>query len=117
MPSKQTASAVRIARSLSPAEVAMNEATLRILALGTEVLTARAHGGFHPIEGQQAVDGIGRATAMLFGAMREMADAHGALRLTAEQHQVLGFGDVLDCPPHDQPKGIGDNVVPLSVAA
>ena len=72
MPSKQTASAVRIARSLSPAEQAMNEATLRMLALGTEVLRARTQGGFHPIEGQQAVDGIGRAPALLFGALREM---------------------------------------------
>lgn len=117
MPSKQTRSAVRIARSLSPAELAMNEAALRLLAVGTEVLTARISGGFHPIEAQPAIDGIGRATAMLFGAMREMAKAHGALKTTAEQHQILGFGDVLECPPHDQPRGHAENVVSLTLAA
>ena len=117
MPSKQTIAAVQIARSLSPAEQAMNEATLRVLAVGTQVLTARNNGGFHPIEGQQAVDGIGRATTMLFGAIREMADAHGALKTVAEQHQVLGFGDFFDSPPIDQPRVQGDNVVTLADAA
>lgn len=117
MPSKQTISAVQIARSLSPAEQAVNEATLRVLALSTQMLTARTSGGFHPIEGQDAVDAIGRVTSMLFGAMREMAETHGALKNTAEQHQILGFGDVIDCPPVNQPKGNGDNVVPITAAA
>jgi len=117
MPSKQTIAAVQIARSLSPAEHAMNEATLRVLAVGTEVLTARTSGGFHPIAGQLAVDGIGRATTMRFGAMREMADAHGALKTAAEQHQVLGFGHVLDCPPHETPRAHGDNIVSIAEAA
>lgn len=117
MPSIQTISAVRIARALSPAEQALNQATLQILAVGTEVLTARTNGGFHPIAGQQAVDGIGRVTNMLFGAMREMAEAHGALKSVAEQHQVLGFGDVIDCPPVNQPRGHDGNVVPITAAA
>jgi hypothetical protein len=109
--------AIRIARKLAPAETAMNEAAVRMLHLGAEVLAARTTGEFHPIEGQDTIDRIGRATTMMFTAMREMADAHGGLRQVAADRQILGFGDEVPCPDIDTPRGAQDIVVPIGVAA
>ncbi|MBR7551735.1 hypothetical protein KC220_24655, partial [Mycobacterium tuberculosis] len=75
MTSPKKIAAVRIARSLRPAEVAVNEAALKVLAMGTAVLTARADGTFHPLEAQDAVDYVGAATAKVFGAMSDIKKA------------------------------------------
>jgi len=117
MRSKHTMTAIRIARKLAPAETAMNEAAVRILHLGAEVLAARTTGEFHPIESQDTVDRIGRATTMMFTAMREMADAHGGLRRAAADRQILGFGDEVPCPDIDQDHELGGNVAAIAVAA
>lgn len=97
MPTPKIAAAVRIARSIKPAEQAINEAAIEVLTVGTEVLRARTSGAFGLTEGQDAVDKIGRATTMIFGALSEVADAHGALRRVAAEHQILSYGDL--CPP------------------
>lgn len=97
MPDAKTKSAVKIARSLQPAEHAVNEATIGVLTVGTAVLRARTDGGFGAIEGQEAVDQIGRATNMLFSAMSEIAAAHASLRDVAGEHEILSYGDL--CPP------------------
>jgi len=102
--SKHTA-AVRIARSLQPAELAMNQAALRMLAVGTAVLTARADGTFHPLEGQIAVDCIGEATQKMFAAMKDIKRAHRLLRAEGERHDVIGQGDIFETPDHDAPRG------------
>lgn len=116
MPSLKTTSAVRIARSLKPAEMAMNEAAIGVLAVGTEVLKARVNGAFGIMEGQSAVDQIGRATHMLFGAMSEIAQAHGALRQVAADHDILSYGDI--CPPPEAIlAGAEGKVAPLRAVA
>ena len=119
MPSPKTIAAVRIARSLKPAETAVNEAAIKVLAVGTAVLTARADGTFHPLESQAAVDFVGDATAKVFGAMKDIQQAHGQLRAAAEHHQVLGQGDIFDTPPRNLPHGEleGAPVAPLQVVA
>lgn len=104
MTSPKTIAAVRIARSLQPAELAVNEAALKVLAMGTAVLTARADGTFHPLESQAAVDLVGEATGKVFGAMRDIRSAHTELRAAAIRHQVLGQGDIFETPPHDTPR-------------
>lgn len=97
MPSSKVTAAARIARSLKPTELAINEAAIEVLTMGTQVLRARTSGAFGLTEGQDAVDRIGRATNMIFGALTEMSGAHGALRQVAADHQILGYGDL--CPP------------------
>jgi hypothetical protein len=100
MTSPKKIAAVRIARSLQPAERAVNEAALKVLAMGTAVLTARADGTFHPLEAQDAVDYVGAATAKVFGALTDIKLAHGQLRNAGIHHGVIGEGDVFDTPPH-----------------
>ncbi|MFS2108468.1 hypothetical protein ACCC88_02185 [Sphingomonas sp. Sphisp140] len=104
MPSAKKIASVRIARSLQPAEVAVNEAALKILAMGTAVLTARADGTFHPLEAQDAVDFVGAATAKMFGALSDIKKAHGELRSAGIRHEVIGEGDIYETPGHDDPK-------------
>lgn len=116
MTSPKKIAAVRIARSLQPAEIAMNEAALKVLAMGTAVLTARADGTFHPLEAQGAVDYVGAATAKVFGAMSDIKRAHGELRGVGIRHQVIGEGDIFETPDHDTPRGEAE-IVPLTIAA
>jgi len=97
MPSLKTISAVRIARSLPSAELAINEAAIGLLTVGTEVLKARTEGGFGPLQGQSAVTKIGRATSAIFDALDQMADAHAELRGIAADEDILSYGDI--CPP------------------
>lgn len=104
MPSPKKIASVRIARSLQPAEIAVNEAALKLLAMGTAVLTARADGTFHPLEAQDAVDYVGAATAKMFGALSDIKKAHGELRSAGIRHEVIGEGDIYETPGHDQPK-------------
>ncbi|MET0308322.1 MAG: hypothetical protein ABW023_06405 [Sphingomonas sp.] len=112
MPSFKTITAVRVARSLKPAEMAINDAAIEVLAVGTEVLRARVSGAFGLTEGQVAVDQIGRATTLIFSAISEMAQAHGSLRQVAEDHEILGYGDL--CPaPEGRLSGMEGNVTPL----
>ncbi|MEN3749148.1 hypothetical protein TPR58_18385 [Sphingomonas sp. HF-S3] len=115
MTSAKTIAAVRIARSLKPAETAMNEAALKVLGVGTAVLTARADGTFHPLEGQCAVDFVGDATAKVFAAMKDIQNAHGALRAAAIRHQVLGQGDIFETPGRDETHGLQSMPTPLSL--
>ncbi|SOB80708.1 hypothetical protein SAMN06297144_1199 [Sphingomonas guangdongensis] len=105
MPSPKTIAAVRIARSLKPAEIAVNQAALQVLAMGTAVLTARADGTFHPLECQTGVDHVGEATMKVFAALKDIKAAHGEFRKTAERHQILGQGDIFETPDHDTPRG------------
>jgi hypothetical protein len=116
MTSPKKIAALRIARSLQPAEIAVNEAALRVLAMGTAVLTGRADGTFHPLEGQSAVDFVGDATAKVFGALRDIKRAHGVLRGAAIRHDILGQGDLYETPGHDTPHANIDMVAPLNVA-
>ncbi len=95
MTSPKKIAAVRIARSLRPAEVAVNEA---------------------PLEAQDAVDYVGAATAKVFGAMSDIKKAHGELRGVGMRHQVLGAGDIFETPGHDDPRGEAE-ILPLTVAA
>jgi len=117
MPSPKTIAAVRIARSLQPAELAMNAAAVKVLAMGTAVLTARADGTFHPLESQNAVDFVGDATAKVFGALRDIKSAHGALREAAVRHHVLGQGDIFETPDHDLPRGFAGEEIAVTAAA
>ncbi|MBX9730210.1 MAG: hypothetical protein K2X59_02685 [Sphingomonas sp.] len=117
MTSAKTTAAVRIARSLQPAEKAVNEAALKVLAMGTAVLTARADGTFHPLEGQAAVDFVGEATAKVFGAMKDIQSAHRELRAAASYHNVLGQGDIFETPPHDTPRASIEPAAPLVAVA
>lgn len=117
MPSPKTTTAVRIARSLPTAELAINEAAIGVLTVGTEVLRARTSGTFGPLEGQGAVDNIGRATAMIFGALTEMANAHTSLRDVAADHQILSYGDLCPPPFDGEPTGEADNVTSIRAVA
>lgn len=106
MTSPQKTAAVRIARSLRPAEEALNVATLRMLAVGTAVLSSRADGTFHPLEGQIAVERIGAATMKAFDLMTEFGQVHRELRKLGEAHRVIGEGDVFQTPDPDAPRGM-----------
>lgn len=109
MTSPKKIASVRIARSLQPAELAVNQAALKVLAMGTAVLSARADGTFHPLEAQDAVDYVGAATAKVFGALSDIRKAHGELRSVGIRHQVIGEGDIYETPGHDQPKSLLPN--------
>lgn len=117
MPSNKVTAAVRIARSLKPAEQAINEAAIEVLAIGTEVLRARSSGAFGLTEGQAAVDRIGRATTMIFGVLSEVSDAHEALRDVAAQHQILGYGDLCPAPSFLEPAGQTDQPIHIRAVA
>jgi hypothetical protein len=116
MPSLKTSSAVRIARSLQPAERTMNAAAADVLTLGAEMFRARASGAFGALEGQDAVNKIGRATSMILDAMNEMADAHSSLREIAAGHQILSYGDLCPPPAADEPLAT-EKVQSIRVAA
>ncbi|MEN3336983.1 MAG: hypothetical protein V7647_659 [Acidobacteriota bacterium] len=103
MPSPKTIAALRIARALKPAELAMNEAAVRVLAMGSAMLTARADGTVHPLEGQEAVDHLGHATALVFGALKSLKAAHHELHGQAGRHEVFGEGVLDDSPDHGTP--------------
>lgn len=117
MTTPTTLAALRIARSLKPAEVAMNDAALKVLAMGCAILTARADGTVHPLEGQSAVDHIGDATAQVFGALKSIKLAHHELHGAAVKHQVLGQGIFDESPDHDQPHGVRPQAVQRSSIA
>lgn len=117
MTSAKTIAAVRIARSLQPAEKAVNEAAIKVLAIGTAMLTARVDGTFHPLEGQAAVDFVGDATAKVFGAMKDIQNAHRELRAGAIHHNVLGTGDVYETPLNFTSVGIVEAPPPLAAVA
>ena len=117
MTSAKTTAAVRIARSLQPAEKAVNEAAIKVLAMGTAILTARVDGTFHPLEGQAAVDYLGDATAKVFAAMKDIQNAHKELRAAAIHHNVLGQGDIFETPPRETPHGFAEPAAPLVAVA
>lgn len=98
MTSATKIAAVRVARSLPPAELATNQAALKILAMGAAILTPRADGTFHPLEGQAAVEHVGQATQQIFGALASIKAAHGALREVAARHRIVGEGIFEDTP-------------------
>eukprot|EP01012_Entosiphon_sulcatum_P045536 TRINITY_DN60801_c0_g1_i1.p1 TRINITY_DN60801_c0_g1~~TRINITY_DN60801_c0_g1_i1.p1 ORF type:complete len:149 (-),score=26.02 TRINITY_DN60801_c0_g1_i1:35-481(-) len=114
MPSAKKIASVRIARSLQPAELAVNQAALKVLAMGTAVLTARADGTFHPLEAQDAVDYVGAATAKVFGALSDIKKAHGELRSVGIRHQVIGEGDIYETPGHE---AIEPAIIKIAAAA
>ena len=115
MTSPKKIAAVRIARSLMPAEEALNQAALRLLAVGTAVLTPRADGTVHPMEGQLVVERIGGLTAKIFDMLAEFSAAHRDLRALGDLHQILLEGDIFETPPVDTPKA--PIASPLSAAA
>lgn len=105
MTSPKTLAALRIARSLRPAEAAINNAAVKVLAMGSALLTARADGTVHPLDSQEAVNYVVDATAQVFGALRAMKLAHHELYGAAVKHQVLGQGIFDESPDHEQPHG------------
>lgn len=115
MTSPKKIAAVRIARALMPAEEALNQAALRLLAVGTAVLTPRADGTFHPMEGQLVVERIGGLTAKIFEMLAEFSAAHKDLRALGDSHQLLMEGDIFETPPVKTPRG--GTASPLSAEA
>jgi hypothetical protein len=98
-------SAVRIARSLNAGETAMNDAALKLFAMGTAIMTPRSDGTVHPLEAQDAVDHLGKITAHVFSALSSIKDLHGSLRNAGVRHDVIGEGVLFETPGHDVPHG------------
>lgn len=115
MPSEKKIVAYRVARHLRSAEVAANEALLRVLALGTAVVTPRTDGTVHPLEAQLAVEHVGSATARIFEALADLGRSHAELRAVGVRLGMIFEGDIFRSPDSDTPRGL--SVVPLPVSA
>lgn len=95
--------AVRIAKSLKPAELAANQALLSTLALGQSILLPRTDGTLHPLEGDAAVQQLGRVIAGMFEGLSNIRQLHSELRAIGAQHEIVADG-VFDTPPADTPR-------------
>lgn len=106
MANSRELAASRLYQTLKPAERAANEAALRLMEVGTAVLTPRADGTFHPLESQRAVELLGAATANAFEAISNIGRMHRHLGASARR---LGLetseGVIFDTPPADTPRG------------
>jgi hypothetical protein len=94
---------LRIARDISAAERALDEALIRQASLFTTMVSARRETGSDPFVGHEALLRLAKSQQSLLEAGGNLARVHGSL---LDVQREMGVGD--DCPP-DEPTGwVGD---------
>jgi hypothetical protein len=90
---------LRIARDISEAEKALDEALIRQSSLFTTMVAARRETGSNPFVGHEALLRLAKSQQALLEAGGNLARVHGSL---LDVQREMGAGD--DCPP-DEPTG------------
>ena len=93
---------LRIARDISEAEKALDEALIRQSSLFTTMVSARRETGSDPFVGHEALLRLAKSQQALLEAGGNLARVHGSL---LEVQKEMGAGD--ECPP-DEPRGSTD---------
>jgi len=88
---------MRIARDISEAERALDEALIRHSSLFTTMVAARRETGSAPFTGQEALLRLAKAQQALLDAGGNLARVHGSL---LDVQREMGIAD--ECPPEDQ---------------
>lgn len=94
---------MRIARDITGAETALNEALLKQAELFTTMVTARQETGVSPFTGQDALMRLAKSQQALLTAGGDLARVHG--RLLDINHEVTGV--TADGCPDDWRKPVG----------
>jgi hypothetical protein len=89
---------LRIARDISEAEKALDEALIRQSSLFTTMVSARRETGSDPFVGHEALLRLAKSQQALLEAGGNLARVHGSL---LEVQKEMGAGD--ECPP-DEPR-------------
>jgi len=94
---------LRIARDISEAEKALDEALIRQSSLFTTMVAARRETGSDPFVGHEALLRLAKSQQALLEAGGNLARVHGSL---LDVQKELGVGD--DCPPDTtiEPSGL-----------
>ena len=87
---------MRIARDISAAEKALDEALIRHSSLFTTMVSARRETGSAPFTGQEALLRLAKAQQALLEAGGNLARVHGSL---LDVQREMGIAD--DCPPEE----------------
>lgn len=93
---------LRIARDISEAEKALDEALIRQSSLFTTMVSARRETGGDPFAGHEALLRLAKSQQALLEAGGNLARVHGSL--LEVQKEVCGADE---CPP-DEPRGALD---------
>jgi hypothetical protein len=89
---------MRIARDISAAEQALDEALIRHSSLFTTMVSARRETGSGPFTGHEALLRLAKAQQALLEAGGNLARVHGSL---LDVQREMGIAD--DCPPEERP--------------
>ena len=90
---------MRIARDISEAEKALDEALIKQSSLFTTMVSARLETGSAPFTGHEALLRLAKAQQALLESGGNLARVHGSL---LDVQREMGVGD--ECPP-DEPTG------------
>ena len=90
---------LRIARDISEAEKALDEALIRQSSLFTTMVAARRETGSNPFVGHEALLRLAKSQQALLEAGGNLARVHGSL---LDVQREMDIGD--ECPP-DEPTG------------
>jgi hypothetical protein len=90
---------LRIARDISAAEKALDEALIRHSSLFTTMVSARRETGADPFTGHEALLRLAKSQQALLEAGGNLARVHGSLLGVQRE---MGVGD--ECPPQE-PRG------------
>ena len=94
---------LRIARDISEAEKALDEALIRQSSLFTTMVAARRETGSNPFVGHEALLRLAKSQQALLEAGGNLARVHGSL---LDVQREMGVGE--ECPP-DEPTGVLDD--------
>jgi hypothetical protein len=108
MPMTAQVAQLRIARDISEAEKALDEALLRHSSLFTTMVSARRETDSEPFTGHEALLRLAKSQQALLEAGGNLARVHGSL---LEVQKEMGIGD--ECPPNvpRRPTGIDEGQV------
>src|SRR5688500_2740023 len=87
---------MRIARDISAAERALDEALIKHSSLFTTMVSARRETGSSPFTGHEALLRLAKAQQALLEAGGNLARVHGSL---LDVQREMGIAD--DCPPEE----------------
>ena len=93
---------LRIARDISEAEKALDEALIRQSSLFTTMVAARRETGSNPFVGHEALLRLAKSQQALLEAGGNLARVHGSL---LDVQREMGAGD--ECPP-PEPMGLSE---------
>ena len=94
---------MRIARDISEAERALDEALIRHSSLFTTMVAARRETGSAPFTGQEALLRLAKAQQALLDAGGNLARVHGSL---LDMQREMGVAD--ECPPDEPRRTVSD---------